>query len=182
MNKITFLLGFFTLFIFGMGGSLIIELLQDQRVLNLIGMGFSFPYQLTIGVLAGLVASGIALFIISQRFFQKEKAFYYELISKLDLNLTGIIFLSLCAGIGEELFFRAAIQPLLGIWWTSILFVLLHGYLNPKNIHISIYGLVMVGIIAGFGYLFEFCGIFSAISAHAVFDMVLILNMTKNRR
>ena len=98
----------------------------------------------------------------------------------MDLNLVGIIFLSLCAGIGEELFFRAGIQPFLGVWWTAVFFVLLHGYLNPKNVRISIYGLVMVGIIAGFGYLFKYCGIFSAITAHAVFDMVLFFSMIKN--
>lgn len=181
MSKNTILLGCFTLFFFGIGGILIIELLQDQRISFIIGKGFSFPYQLTIGVLTGLVAAGIALFIISRKFFQKERAFYYSLISKLDLNLAGIIFLSLCAGIGEELFFRAGIQPFLGIWWTAVFFVLLHGYLNPKNVRISIYGLVMVGIIGGFGYLFNYIGIFSAIAAHAVFDMVLFVTMVKNR-
>jgi membrane protease YdiL (CAAX protease family) len=180
MNKITILLGGFTLFFFGIGGILIIELLQDQRISQVLGKGFSFPYQLAIGVLTGSLAAGIALFVISRKFFQKEKAFYYGLISKLDLNLVGIIFLSLCAGIGEELFFRAGIQHFLGIWRTSVFFVFLHGYLNPKNIRISIYGLAMVGIIGSFGYLFKYIGIFSAIAAHAVFDMVLFWTMIKN--
>ncbi|MEX2592327.1 MAG: CPBP family intramembrane glutamic endopeptidase [Anditalea sp.] len=181
MNKVTLSLALGTLFFFGIGGIFIIEYLQDQSFIDVLMRGWDIPFQLIIGLLAGMAASGIAMFIITRKFFKQEKKFYYNLISKLDLNLAGILILSLCAGIGEELFFRAGIQPLLGIWWTSFLFVMLHGYLNPKNLRISIYGLVMVAIIAGFGYLFKYSGIFTAMTAHAVFDMVLLLNMTKKR-
>jgi membrane protease YdiL (CAAX protease family) len=178
MNKFILYLSFGTLFFFGLGGVIIIEYFQDQKFVEVLKRGWSLPFQVMIGLVSGIIASGTALFIITRQFFQKEKKYYYNLISKLDLNIPGMILLSLCAGIGEELFFRAGIQPFLGIWWTSFLFVLLHGYLNPKNYRISIYGAVMVLFIAGFGYLFEHVGIFAAITAHAVFDMVLFLNIT----
>lgn len=181
MNKTTLSLGLGTLLVFGMGGILVIELLQDERFVEVLLRGRELPYQLLIGLLVGLTASGIALYIISRKFFEKEKAFYYGLISRLDLDVFAMVFLSLCAGVGEEIFFRAGIQPFLGIWWTALLFVLLHGYLNPTNFKISIYGIVMVGFIAVFGYLFQYIGIFSAITAHAVFDMVLFLRMTKSQ-
>ena len=178
-NKTSFLLGISTLLFFGLGGILVIEFAQDKSFLQVLAEGRTFAVQLLIGTGVGVLASGIALLIITRRFFEDEKDFYYGLISKLGLGYGGMVFLSLCAGIGEELFFRAGIQPLIGIWWTSILFVLLHGYLNPRNWRISIYGVVMVGIIVGFGYLFETIGIFSAMAAHATFDMVLFLSMTK---
>lgn len=182
MNRLILFLAFGTLFIFGGGGILVIEFLQGGDVTEVLRRGRNFPVQLMIGLLAGIVASGIALFIIKRPFFKPEKRFYYKLISKLDLNLAGMILLSLCAGIGEELFFRAGVQPFLGIWWTAFLFVLLHGYLNPKNWRISIYGSVMVVLIAGFGYLFKYIGIYTAMTAHAVFDMVLFLNLTNRRK
>ncbi len=169
----TILLGLATLLFFGVGGVLIIELGQNKSILEVLNEGEPILLQLLAGVASGLVGAFIALFVITRKFFKEEKEFYYGLISRWKLSYGHMIFLSLCAGIGEEIFFRGGIQPLLGIWWTSILFVLLHGYLNPKNWRISIYGMVMVVIIAGLGYLFEAIGIFSAMAAHAVLDMAL---------
>ena len=178
MNKTVFLLGSVTLLGFGIGGFLIIEYFQEISFLEVWRSGDSVIRQLGMGALSGLLASGVALFIISRKFFEKEKAFYYNLIGRLGINRSGIIFLSLCAGIGEEIFFRAAIQPFLGIGLTSILFVLLHGYITPKNLRLSVYGMVLTVIIIGFGYLFERFGLTSAITAHAVFDLVLLFKMT----
>lgn len=178
MNRYVVTLGFITLFGFGLGGILIIEYLQDLRFLEVWNNGDKPIRQIGVGGLAGLLASGLALFIISREFFEKEKTFYYNLINRLCLNRSGIIFISLCAGIGEEIFFRAAIQPFLGIGLTSFLFVLLHGYLTPKNLRLSVYGLALTGIIIGFGYLFEQVGLIAAITAHAVFDLVLLFKMT----
>lgn len=182
MSKVTLALGLGTLLFFGLGGILIIEFIQKQDFVNVLCRGWHIPIQILVGISTGLITSGVALFIISRRFFEQEKKYYYTLISKLDLSLYGMVFLSLAAGISEEIFFRAGIQPFLGVWWTAILFVLLHGYLNPQNRKISIYGLAMVIIIAGFGYLFKFIGLFSAMTAHAVFDLVLFLDINKRSK
>lgn len=181
MNKSVLTLGLLTLLGFGLGGVLIIEQGQEHSFLQEWQRGESVITQLVAGGLAGLLASGVAIFIISRKFFEKEKTFYYNVIGRLGINRTGIIFLSLCAGIGEEIFFRAAIQPFLGISLTSFLFVLLHGYLTPKNLRLSIYGLALTGIIIGFGYLFERVGLVAAIAAHTVFDLVLLFKITGSR-
>lgn len=179
MNRTTLYLGLGTLLIFGFGGFMIIEFLQGQTFLRMFLEGKDLFVQLILGILVGLASSGIAWFIVTRKFFAKEKLFYSQLVSRLNLDGWAILFLSLCAGIGEEIFFRAGLQPYLGVWWTSLLFVMLHGYLNPWNIRISFYGMVMVGIIAIFGYLFQYVGIFSAIFAHAVFDVVLFWKLNR---
>lgn len=171
-------LSLLTLLLFGAGGYLVIEYAQDQDFLEVLESGRGINTQLMTGLIAGMLASVVAVGLISRRFFKEEMEFYKGLIDQLNLRFLDIIFLSLCAGIGEELFFRGGIQPFLGIWWTSILFVLLHGYLNPKNWRISIYGMVMVGIIAGFGFLFRDIGLISAMTAHAVLDIVLLIYIT----
>jgi membrane protease YdiL (CAAX protease family) len=178
MNKYVLSLGLITLFGFSLAGILIIEYLQGLRFSDVWNTGDGAIRQMGMGSITGLLASGLALFIISRKFFEKEKAFYYNLIGRLGINRAGIIFISLCAGIGEEIFFRAAIQPYLGISLTSLLFVLLHGYLTPGNLRLSIYGLALTGIIIGFGYLFELVGLIAAITAHTVFDLVLLFKMT----
>lgn len=90
-----------------------------------------------------------------------------------------IIFVSLCAGIGEEIFFRGIIQPYLGIVVTAIIFVAIHGYLNPKNLKITVYGVYMVFAIMLLGYLTDKFGLITAITAHTVIDVVLLIKTKK---
>jgi len=174
MPKPLFLLGFGTLVVFGGLGILLVELFQEVDFLSLLSRGLPVGWQLVAGVITGLLAAGIAWLIITRHFFKEQLSYYQTLIQTFTWTPGSILFVSFCAGVGEELFFRAGIQPFLGIGWTSVLFVALHGYLNPNNWRISIYGVCMVGIIAGFGYLFEVWGIWTVMVAHMVFDWVLL--------
>lgn len=176
MNKIL-TLGLGTLLFFGLGGFYLIEQVQERSFVTVLLEGMTVPLQLGFGIAYGLVTALLALWIISRDFFKKEKKFYHSIIFQLNLNFASIIFLSLCAGIGEEIFFRAGLQPLLGLWPTSVIFVLLHGYLNPYNWRISIYGIAMVFFMAGVGYLFREVGLISAMAAHAVLDIILFMKL-----
>lgn len=104
---------------------------------------------------------------------QNTRKFFSGLIGQLNLRFIDILFISFCAGAGEEILFRGAIQPYLGVWITAILFVALHGYINPFNWRISIYGILMCLIIAGIGYLNDHVGLTSAIAAHFMIDVYL---------
>lgn len=174
MASRVWLIGWGTLLIFGLGGILMIHFWQDQSILEVWTEGINPFLQLLFGMLAGVIAAAAALILIHQPFFQEQKVYYYQMISsKIPLNYGVIIFLSLCAGVGEELFFRAGLQPLIGLWLTSIIFVALHGYFSLKNRNTSLYGMLMLIIIAGFGYMFKYFGLLSVISAHTIFDIIL---------
>lgn len=58
-------------------------------------------------------------------------------------------------------------------------FVAIHGYLNPLNWKISVYGIIMIGFIAALGYLFKTAGIIAAITAHSVFDAILLFQLVE---
>lgn len=178
--NISWKLGLLTLLIFGIGGVLIIEFVQDRSVIEVMSSGQSPLLQISAGITAGLVSSAIAIGIISRPFFHPELRYYSNLITGWKLTLADMIFLSICAGFAEELFFRAGIQPLLGIWWTALIFVFIHGYLNPNKWRISIYGAVLVGIIAGFGYLYEWIGILTPMVAHAILDLALFHYLSRH--
>lgn len=135
--------------------------------------------QLVWGIPVGLVAALIAKFIVSRNFMTGVRLRYERMFRKLRLNWSEIIFISLCAGVGEELLFRGVVQPLLGILFTSILFVLIHGYLNPRDWRISIYGVYMTLVIVGLGIMTEEIGIWSAVAAHTVIDIVLLADLRK---
>lgn len=89
------------------------------------------------------------------------------------LNWVQIVFLSLAAGFGEELLFRGVIQLYWGIWPTAILFVAIHGYLNITDIRVFAYGVFMVVVSAGFGYLYVKYGIGASIMAHFLIDLLI---------
>lgn len=130
--------------------------------------------------LGGFTALG-AWFLVNRRFMREIKFSYNELLASLKLNTSEIIFISFCAGFGEEILFRGAIQPLLGIWLTAILFVAIHGYLSLRNWRMLIYGLYMTVVIALIGFSTERYGIWSAVIAHTLIDIVLLWEIKKGQ-
>ena len=105
---------------------------------------------------------------------------YKTLINTFELDLPLIFFVSFCAGFGEETLFRGVLQPLLGIWVTALIFVAIHGYLNPNNWKISIYGAYLTIAIGIIGYLSDYFGLTTAIISHMVIDVILFYKLTKN--
>lgn len=174
-RKLFFFLALITLFGFSALGIFIISFFAEQPLSELWSYGENWGYQLLRGVLFGTIAVLNMLWLIRTPLLTAPREFFTQLIKKADLKLPDIIFLSLAAGIGEEILFRAAIQHYLGIWLTAIVFVAVHGYLNPYNTKMSVYGILMVFVSAGLGYLFEYVGLLAAISAHFLIDLVLFI-------
>ena len=161
----------------------IIDWFSDAFVLSeRLTQGFSVAAQFLVGVVAGLIIGVAAQWIVNRSFMHEVSVKYNGLIGELKLGRSEIIFISICAGVGEEILFRGALQPLImqwignhqGIWVTAAVFVAIHGYLNPKDWKISVYGVFMTAAIAGLGYLAEFMGIWTAIVAHTVVDYYLL--------
>lgn len=174
-----FLLGLLTLIGFTSLGGLVIEQFQDVRFFSLFNTATPLLIQIAIGLVYGLITAIIGWKIVNMPFLRDTKSFFAKLIQDLNLSIPDILFISFCAGAGEEVLFRGAIQPYLGIWLTSIVFVAIHGYLNPKNWKISIYGIYMCFVIAGMGYLCDNYGITTAIAAHFAIDVVLLYALVK---
>lgn len=174
-RKSFFILGLATLFGFSALGIAVIHYFHEVPVSRVFTYGDAWWYQVLRGFLFGGIAALNLLWLIQSKVLEEARLFFTKLINEADLKLPDLLFLSLAAGIGEEIFFRGALQPHIGIWPTAILFVALHGYLNPFNLRMSIYGLLMVVVSAGLGYLFEFVGIYAAMTAHFVIDAVLFI-------
>ncbi|MEM7163454.1 MAG: CPBP family intramembrane glutamic endopeptidase [Bacteroidota bacterium] len=141
------------------------DLFENKRTLFL---------QILVGAIFGAIAALIAIQIIRIPAIEEALKNYTNLMARLKLTLPLIILISIAAGVGEEILFRAVIQNLIGLWPAAIIFVAIHGYLNPLNWRISIYGIYLVLTSASFGYLYTNLGIWSAAMAHATFDFVLL--------
>ncbi len=135
--------------------------------------------QLLYGAPVGAVAALMARFIVSRRFMDGVRLRYERMFRHLRLNWSEIVFISLCAGVGEELLFRGVLQPLFGIVLTAVVFVAIHGYLNPSDWRISVYGVFMTGVICFLGWMTEVYGIWSAVMAHFVIDVMLLADLVQ---
>lgn len=133
--------------------------------------------QLLYGLPVGVVAALMARFIVGRKFMDGVRLRYERMFRNLRLNWSEIVFISLCAGVGEELLFRGVLQPLLGIVLTAVVFVAIHGYLNPRDWRISVYGVFMTGVICFLGWMTEVYGIWSAVMAHFVIDVILLADL-----
>jgi len=167
-----------TLVVCGGLGIMIIPFVRNVNFLAFLSGAEKYWLQVVLGILVGIVTAKAAWQIVELPMLFKTKKFFSNLIKPLKLDVTQIVFISICAGIGEELFFRGDIQPMLGGWFTAILFVLLHGYLNPFKMSLTIYGVYMVLVIGVLGLLTEHFGILTAIITHTIIDVILLKELS----
>ena len=91
-------------------GTLAAVLIEGQPIPAQIGWGVTFG--LAISVPSTVVVSFVPL-------FTSLRSQLLDLVSRLDLGALNPLWISLSAGIGEEILFRGALQPILGVWWAS---------------------------------------------------------------
>lgn len=175
------ILGLATLTLLGFSsiGFLIIHFTGDRSSIDILIGQKAFWLQGLVGIGAGLVISFIAHYIISRPWMVPVNEKYSSLIAPIKLRPWDVLYVSLCAGIGEEVLFRGAIQPLIGVIFTAVVFVALHGYLNPKDARISVYGGFMVLAMIGIGILCDTVGIISTMIAHTIIDIYLLTYLNK---
>jgi len=127
----------------------------------------------------GVLYAFIALLVMTAPVFDKLPVRVETMVRNMKLTVWDCVFLSICAGVGEELLFRSGMQFYLGPLITSVIFVAVHGYLNPFNWRMSIYGLVVLPFILLISYGFEEFGLWFAVGAHFSYDLVLFLTMSE---
>ncbi len=155
---------------------LIFQFLRDGNLYTAFGHGYTTSIQLFIGIVSGASTAGIIGFIIKHPPVADVLNDFYiiETVSKMKLTNFDRAQLSGFAGAGEELLFRGAIQPILGIWITSAIFIGIHGYFKFKSIGHIIFGVMMFSLSMMLGYLFEYAGLIAAVTAHAVYDIIML--------
>jgi hypothetical protein len=178
LNRLT-RLALISLIVFSVLGLYFADRAREPSIVEFLQGLWPMWAQGAIGLVVGSVAGGMAWWWISQDFMSPVRNKYVHLFQSFRLSMADIVVVSLCAGIGEELFFRGAIQSYLGVIWTSVLFVALHGYLDPRDWRMASYGVLMTLIIVALGYMTEVIGITSSVVAHVVIDLVLLYQMRR---
>jgi membrane protease YdiL (CAAX protease family) len=176
------LLGLVTLLLFPIPGFYLLHFFQGTSWIDFLETNNIKLISVGLGLEFGFAYALIAYLFMKAPFFDALPDRVDRILTNLNLTYTDGIFLSACAGIGEELLFRAGIQPLLGPWITSIVFVALHGYLNPWNWKFSMYGLIVLPFIVTISFGFIHFGLWFSIAAHFAYDAVLFVIMIKEKK
>ena len=155
--------------------ALIILLFTDRSFIELFYINlhqlYSVPTFISVGILFGL----LIIWVTELPYFDRSLSKYRNLLVNLKLTRFHAFFLSFCAGFGEEVFFRGAIQPLAGIWITSIFFVAIHGYFSRKNLATNIFAVGLTLFICLLGWAAKEFTLWHAIAGHFSYDLVLLM-------
>lgn len=167
------LLGGLTLLVFGAGGVLLITVVQGRDLgVVLLGDG-PWWHGVAWGVLAGVLIGLLARALVRSRLMRDLDERFARRIGGRVQRWEDRLFLSVCAGVGEELFFRGALQYWSGIVATAVLFVGIHGYLDPRDRRMLAYGAFLTLAMCGIGWLAAREGLLGPIVAHTLIDLIL---------
>ena len=169
------LLGLVTLFVFPIPSYLWWHFYEKQAFTDFLQIEKLSISPILSGSAVGILYAFIINRITNTAFFQRIPLKVEQMIREMNLSYLDALFLSICAGIGEELLFRTGIQPYLGVLITSIIFVLIHGYFSIKQPKVSFYGLLVLPFILIIGYGFVMWGLWFSISAHLFYDLILFV-------
>lgn len=129
-------------------------------------------FQLFLGIAGGFLLNGITWLMGKWKYLDQVNFDFTLRLGIFNFSKQEILFLSFCAGVGEEIVFRGMIQPWLGILTTSFLFIALHGYMSYSSWPKVIFGLILFAVGTVLGILGEFVGLLAAIVAHIIYDIV----------
>lgn len=164
-------------------GYAIIHFFHDQSFIVIMKEGSSVAVQILAGLTMGWVFGEIGRWLFRNPHFKDTLDDYYVVkqLKEFSLSNSQIIQVSLIAGITEEILFRAAIQPIIGIWLTSLIFIGIHGYIRFKTLGHAIFTLFTFLLSVVLGLLFINFGIISAIIAHAIYDIILLRELKRSK-
>ena len=161
-------------------GAVIIHFGQDRSVLEAFTDGAPIWIQLATGTGFGVLFGVMGVQLMKDPTL-KEALSEYEIIktlNELKLGKGKQISISAVAGITEEFLFRAAIQPIIGIWLTSLIFVGVHGYIKITSVPKFLFTLFTFLLSMMLGYLYMSFGLYSAIMAHFIYDAIVLWKHT----
>jgi membrane protease YdiL (CAAX protease family) len=140
---------------------------------------FAYPFpplwQLLIGQGLALVAAVASYLLFRFTADSESTARTVQSYARLDLDGLNPVWISICAAIGEEMLFRAALQPLLGLWVTSVVFLVVHTpvYRFRRLDRATLVQAVGVfGTSVVLGLVFQYVGLLAAMLVHAWIDIV----------
>lgn len=157
-------------------GVLCISWWGDKLLLeHLLGSPEIIP-QILMG--CGFAATFLCCYYLGLWFFdwvQRAEADLVQMIG--DLSLTQVFVLAFVSSVGEEVFFRGALQPLIGLWLASLIFGFAH---LPATKNLYFYPILATIVGVGLGLMFEVSGegLIAPTTAHFLINFFGLLRIS----
>jgi uncharacterized protein len=142
----------------------------------MLGGAWSLGLQILVGLVAavGLFAAvaGVVWFLPSM--MEEVGGLVREVMRQARPTMADCALVSVAAGVGEELLFRAVLVPLIGPWGSAALFGVAHGFNAPgwKGRLLYLSGAFGVGLLLT--WLFLAVGLWAAVVCHAAYDFIAL--------
>lgn len=141
------------------------------------------------GAMPGLVGAavglgmGLAVVVLSRltlRWFAWSRALHREFHALLrGLTSRQALVLAVASAVGEEAFFRGAALPFVGLWWSSVLFGVVH---VPVRRRLWPWPIMALGMGLAFGWMFlRFGDLTGPILAHATINFLNLRHIAMHR-
>ena len=134
--------------------------------------------QLLVGQVLALLAAAASWLLFRMTANSASSARTVQSYARLDLSGLNPLWISIAAAIGEEMLFRAALQPLLGVWIVSLIFLLTHVPVYRLRKLDAATLAQAASVFAGsvlLGFVFQYVGLLAAMLVHAWIDIVGLL-------
>jgi hypothetical protein len=152
-----------------------VSLVRFRSVEPLFIRHSSIGAQAGAGLLVGIgFGLGAATLFLKASVFASGRAKAREVLQTAPLSRGDLVVMAMAAGVGEELLFRAALQPLVGLWFSSLLFTAVHYWVPLKGTARVVYGGFVFAVGIALGLLLEFAGLIAAMTAHAAVDLIIL--------
>jgi membrane protease YdiL (CAAX protease family) len=145
-----------------------------SHTLERLGLNQIKPTSLLVGVSVGFIifwaGFGLSLvwsLLVSPETLAEQSSASEQLFLIFGGSFLGGFMLAATAAIGEEILFRGALQPIFGIFWTSVFFALLHTQYTLTPAALIIFGVSLI-----LGWVRQRYGTSAAIVAHFVYNFV----------
>lgn len=173
------LLSLVTLLIFPAIGLTLLWIFEDIDLLSVFELEHFFSPLTLLGLEFGFLYGFIVIAVSQLPIFEELSLHQVNMLKNLKLNWADIIFMSFCAGFGEEILFRAGLQTWFGPWLTSFIFIAVHGYFSPTSLKKNALGILLFPFILLLSFAYEIFGLWFCVAAHFSYDLLMFMGVMK---
>ncbi|HEX8556661.1 MAG TPA: CPBP family intramembrane glutamic endopeptidase [Pyrinomonadaceae bacterium] len=156
----------------------VVLLLRRVRPQSLLESPYSVLTQALAGVAVGATLAVAQLLLV--RVWGRWREYTRDAVRSLRLTTAQIVSIAFMVAVAEELFFRAAVQPLLGIWLASAFFALVHmrpdrkAWAGERLVFALVALLLLLCVSTSLGFVYARVGLVAAMASHFVYDVIVL--------
>jgi len=107
--------------------------------------------------------------------FEHVRRLAHHAVEGIEPRWHTVIIVAFAAGIGEEIFFRGALDPVAGWWLAGVAFVALHGALRIRSGNSLLFAVFLYAASIGLSALNRWKGLECAMAAHSAYDLAMLM-------